>query len=157
MKILNGSPGFGAQMTEEEVRNFLANSKLNVHIATIDDSGDPNIHPTWYYFNNNTGRIYIETSKNSKKVQNLGGKNVVYYCIDDGTIPYRGVRGKARIRISNDVNFNLPITEKIMTKYLGNLDNSMANILLNSIKNGDSVILELMPDYFSTWDYGKKK
>ncbi len=36
MKILNANPGFGTQLTEDEIRNFLGNSKLNIHIGTID-------------------------------------------------------------------------------------------------------------------------
>jgi hypothetical protein len=49
MKILNASPGFGRELTEDEVRNFLGDNKLNIHLGTIDSKGDPNIHPTWYF------------------------------------------------------------------------------------------------------------
>ena len=41
MRIFNASPGFGTQLTEEEIKNFLGNSKLNIHIGTIDNNGDP--------------------------------------------------------------------------------------------------------------------
>jgi hypothetical protein len=67
LKILNASPGFGAPLTEDEVVNFLTNSKLNIHIGTIDKKGEPNIHPTWYYFDNTNNRFYVEISKQSKK------------------------------------------------------------------------------------------
>jgi hypothetical protein len=53
MKIIDSSePEFGGPMTEDEVRNFLINSKKNVHISTLDEKGEPNIHPTWYNFEN---------------------------------------------------------------------------------------------------------
>jgi hypothetical protein len=53
MKILDASPSFGAPLTENEPRDFLiANNKLNIHIGTLDKKGEPNIHPTWYYFDN---------------------------------------------------------------------------------------------------------
>ena len=96
MKILNASPGLGAQLTEEGIKNFLGNSKLNIHIGTIDNKGDPNIHPTWYYFD---GKFYIETSKNSKKTENMNRTNIVYYCVDDPNPPYKGVRGKGKVKI----------------------------------------------------------
>jgi hypothetical protein len=48
MRIFNASPGFGAPLTEEEVKDFLTNSKLNVHLGTVDEKGDSNIHPVWY-------------------------------------------------------------------------------------------------------------
>jgi nitroimidazol reductase NimA-like FMN-containing flavoprotein (pyridoxamine 5'-phosphate oxidase superfamily) len=88
MKILNANPGFGTQLTEDEIRNFLGNSKLNIHIGTIDRKGDPNIHPTWYYFNVTNNMFYIETSKSSKKKENLDRNNLVYYCVDDPIPPY---------------------------------------------------------------------
>jgi hypothetical protein len=40
LKILNASPGFGGPLTEDEVVNFLTNSKLNIHIGTVDEKGE---------------------------------------------------------------------------------------------------------------------
>jgi nitroimidazol reductase NimA-like FMN-containing flavoprotein (pyridoxamine 5'-phosphate oxidase superfamily) len=71
MRIFNASPGFRAPLTENEVINFLINSKLNIHIGTLDKKGEPNIHPTWYYFDNTNNRFYIETYKKSKKTDNI--------------------------------------------------------------------------------------
>jgi len=99
MRILNASPGFGTQLTEEEIKNFLGSSKLNIHIGTIDDKGDPNIHPTWYYFDATNNKLYIETYKESKKIENLNTRNIVYYCVDDPNSPYKGVRGKGKVKI----------------------------------------------------------
>ena len=157
MRILNASPGFGTQLTEDEIRNFLSNSKLNIHIATIDNKGDPNIHPTWYYFDTTNNKFYIETSKNSQKTENLNRNKMIYYCVDDPNPPYKGVRGKGKVGIHNDINYNMPIAEKIMVRYLGSLAHPMATSLMNSVKNGDSVILEITPIYYSTWDYSDKK
>lgn len=70
MKILDASePEFSGPMIEDEVRNFLVNSKKLVHISTLDEKGEPNIHPTWYYFDNNYDKIYIESGKESRKTQ----------------------------------------------------------------------------------------
>ena len=157
MRILNASPGFGTQLTVEEIKNFLGNSKLNIHIGTIDNKGDPNIHPTWYYFDATTNKFYIETFKRSKQTENLNGKNIVYYCVDDPNPPYKGVRGKGKVKIHEDINHNIPIAEKIMVRYLGSLVHPMATSLMGSVKDGDSVILEITPSYYSTWDYSEKR
>ena len=86
MKILNASePGLGSSMTEDEVRDFLSNSMLFARLGTIDEKGDPNVHPVWYYFDND--RIYFETGKNSKKVRNIRNRNNIYFCIDDTNPP----------------------------------------------------------------------
>jgi hypothetical protein len=35
LKILNGSPGFGAPLDEQETTDFLLTGKLNAHLATV--------------------------------------------------------------------------------------------------------------------------
>ena len=152
MKLYNANPGFGTPMTEEEVKNFLVTAdKLNVHIGTVDENGEPNVHPAWYYYDKDNNKMYVGTGKGSKKVQNMKKSYVVYYCIDQPTSPYKGVRGKAKVRISEDINYNVPIYEKMMLKYFGNLEQPSAQFLLNAMRTGDSVLLELTASFFSTW------
>ena len=144
-------------MTDGEIRNFLINSKKNAHISTLDERGEPNIHPTWYYFDDESGKIYIESGIASRKTQNLVRNNIIYYCIYDDNIPYKGVRGKGTVRISEDMNYNLPIAEKIVIKYLGSVGHPVSQLLLNSLKNGTAVLIEIIPKFFATWDDSKKK
>ncbi|MGC2683357.1 MAG: pyridoxamine 5'-phosphate oxidase family protein, partial [Candidatus Nitrosopolaris sp.] len=68
-----------------------------------------------------------------------------------------GVRGKGKIKIHEDVDHNIPIAEKIMVRYLGSLAHPMATSLMGSVKDGDSIILEIMPSYYSSWDYSVKR
>jgi hypothetical protein len=153
MKILNASPEFGKQLNEGETREFLTKSKLNVHIGTIDSKGDSNIHPTWYYYDTESDKFYIETSKNSKKIENMEGKGLVYFCVDEPKFPYKGVRGKGKVKIHENIEHNIPIAEKIMIKYLGSLAHPMASTLMSNVRSGSSVILEVVPSYYSTWNY----
>jgi general stress protein 26 len=157
MKIINANPGMGTPLTEDETISFLTNSKLNIHIATLDEKGEPVIHPTWYYFDSENKKFYIETSRTSKKIENVNSRDLVYYCVDDPNQPYKGVRGKGKVRIHDNVTHNIPLAEKIMVRYLGSLAHPMATSLMSNVKNRESVILEITPDYYSTWDYGHKK
>ena len=158
MKILDASePKFGRPMTEDEVRDFLVNSKKNVHISTLDEKGEPNIHPTWYYFDNNDDKLYIESGKESKKTRNLRRNSIVYYCIDDDKIPYKGVRGKGTVRISDDVDYNLSKVERIVVKYLGSVGDHMSQTIISSIRNKEAIIMEVTPKFYATWDHGKVK
>jgi nitroimidazol reductase NimA-like FMN-containing flavoprotein (pyridoxamine 5'-phosphate oxidase superfamily) len=155
MKLLHGSPGFGVQLSESEIIKFLLDSKLNLHLGTIDPDRYPNIHPTWYIYDDTKDVILVETAKQSKKMSNLKKNDKIYFCVDDGNPPYKGIRGKGNVRISSDPETNLPIAEKIMLKYLGSIDHPMAKILLENVRNGNSVILEIKPKYYSTWDYSR--
>ena len=155
MKLLHGSPGLGVQLSESEIIKFLLDSKLNLHLGTIDPDRYPNIHPTWYIYDDTKDVILVETAKQSKKTTNLKKNDKIYFCVDDGNPPYKGIRGKGNVRISSDPETNLPIAEKIMLKYLGSIDHPMAKILLENVRNGNSVILEIKPKYYSTWDYSR--
>jgi len=154
IKILNAYPGMGDPMTEEEVKNFLANknNKLLVRLGIIDIKGEPNIVPLAYYFDDITNKIYITTRKTTKKIRDLRERNDIAYCIDDPNPPFKGVRGKGTVKIhDNDVNYNISIAEKLMTKLTGSLDNPNAKWVINEIKKGNNVILEITPTYYSTW------
>ena len=153
MKIVHGSPGFGSILTEEQTIKFLTEKKLNLLLGTVDKNGDPLIHPVWFLYENE--KLYVETSKTSKKVQNILLKNTIYFCIDEEDLPYIGVRGKALVKISTGVEDNIPIAERIMVKYTGDLKNKVAKMLMDGVKVGQSAILEISPTYYSTWDHSE--
>ncbi|MGH9925351.1 MAG: pyridoxamine 5'-phosphate oxidase family protein [Nitrososphaeraceae archaeon] len=156
LKILNASPGFGAPLSEQDLKEFLTTKVLNLHLGTVDEEGHSNIHPVGYYYDQSDNKFYILTGKESKKTSNLKKNQMVYFCIDDPNPPYKGVRGKGTARILEEANFNLGIWEKVMARYLGNLEDPMAIALKDELKKGESIVLEISPKYYSTWDYGKQ-
>src|SRR5215471_8749795 len=122
-------------VTETEVINFLA-SKLNIQIATIDEEGYPIIQPIWFIYDIESSKIYVGTQKSTKKFQNIRrNPDKIYFSIDDENFPFKGVKGRAVAKISEDIQKNLPIVQKINIKYLGTI--------------------ELPPKFFSAWDLGK--
>lgn len=155
MNIRNASPGFGMPMSEDEIKIFLSSGYRNIYLGTTDNKNEPNIHPAWFYFDPKKEKFYIETASDSRKSQNVSKHSPVYYCVDDQNPPYKGVRGKAIAKILYDIDFNYFIAEKIMIKYLQSLDHPMAKILLPNVKSGKSILIELNPTYYSSWDYGK--
>ena len=157
MKILNAGPGFSQPMTEDEIILFLTSGRRNIYIASLDEKNEPNIHPVWYYFEPSKEKFYIETSKHSKKKKNLENNKIVYFCVDEPTMPYKGVRGKAKVAIIQDIDSIVPISENNMKKYLGSLEHQMAKELVSLAKRGESVVIEISPLYFSTWDDSKVK
>jgi uncharacterized pyridoxamine 5'-phosphate oxidase family protein len=156
LKILHGSPGSGTPLSEQDIKDFLTTKVLNVHLGTVDENGHANIHPAWYYYDDSKEKIYVETGRHSKKMENLSRNETIYFCIDDPSPPYKGVRGKGSVEVHRDVNFNVLIAQKIHLRYLGNLEHPIAHELEDAIKEGRSVILEISPKYYSTWDYSKQ-
>jgi PPOX class probable F420-dependent enzyme len=153
IKIVNATsevPG----MTRDEVERFLE-SKLNLQLATIDQKGEPNIQPVWFYYDKSREKITISTNKSAKKTQNLRNKPVVYFSVDDENLPYKGVKGKGIVNIVEDIDKVVPQADKISIKYLGTLDHPIAKMITDSSKKGEVVIVEIGPKFFSSWDYGK--
>ena len=155
LKLIQALPGMPKPVTETEVNNLLQ-SKLNIQIATIDEEGYPIIHPTWFLYDNDSGKLYTGTAKMTRKVQSLQrNPDKIYFSIDDENLPYKGVKGRGVARISENIDWNRPIIEKIIVKYLGTLDNPLALILLENAKKGIQVVIEITPKFFSAWDFGK--
>jgi len=155
VKILNAGPDFSQPMTEDEMIKFLASGKRNIYLGTIDKKNEPNIHPASYYFDPDQLKFYVETYKFSKKIENMKKNNIIYFCVDKPTIPYKGVRGKAKTSLKEDLDFTVSICEKNLMKYLGSLEHPMCKVILNRAKKGDSIVIEIAPLYFSTWDDSK--
>lgn len=142
-------------VTEAEVERFL-DSKLNIQLATIDEEGYPNIQPIWFHYDRASGKIYVGTQKGTKKVQNIRrDPSKIYFSIDDENYPYKGVKGRGEAKISEDIQKNVAIIEKISRKYLGTLDHPIAKMMLDNARNGTEVVIEISPKFFSAWDFGK--
>ena len=155
LKVIQAIPGMPKSVTESEVSNFLQR-KLNVQIASIDEEGYPIIHPTWFFYDNDSGKLYTGTAKMTRKVQSIQrNPDKIYFSIDDENFPYQGVKGRATARISEDIQKNLSIVEKINLKYLGTLEHPLAKRLMENTRNGVEVVIEIEPKFFSAWDFGK--
>jgi hypothetical protein len=50
LKILNASPGFGASLSEQDLKEFLTTRVLNLHLGTVDEKGYANVHPLYHKF-----------------------------------------------------------------------------------------------------------
>jgi nitroimidazol reductase NimA-like FMN-containing flavoprotein (pyridoxamine 5'-phosphate oxidase superfamily) len=155
LRVIQAIPGLPKPVTETEVNDFLE-SKLNIQIATIDEEGYPMIQPAWFLYDKESGKIYIVTSKMSKKIKNiLRNPDKIYFSIDDENYPYKGVKGRGVARISEDIQKNLSIMEKVNIKYLGTLEHPLAKMLIENTRNGIEVVIEITPKFFSAWDFSK--
>jgi PPOX class probable F420-dependent enzyme len=155
MKIIDATSGIPG-MTREEAERFLE-SKLNLQIASIDEKGEPNIQPVWFFYDKDQGKLLITTSKLAKKTQNLRNRPIIYFSIDDENLPYKGVKGKGKATIIEDPNRIVPQADKISMKYLGTLDHPAAKEMADRSKKGEGVLVEISPKFFSTWDFGKRQ
>ena len=121
------------KVTEEEVDSFLER-KLNLQLATNDEDGYPSIQPLWFLYDKEYGKIYISTQKTTGKAHNLS-KNFdkIYFSIDDENLSYNGVKGRKGRKIRK-YSWSRTIMEKIIVKYLGTMDNPLAQMFWKMLK-----------------------
>lgn len=150
-KAMQEVPG----LSQSEIDEFLRSSKSILHLGTIDQKGEPLIHPVWYHYASN--RLYIITDKNSQKAKNMSRKSKVYFSVDTEASPYKGVKGKGTTSTVKDTGKALAIAEKIVAKYMGGLDNPIGKGLMKEVRSGSEVVIEIAPNYYSVWDYGKAR
>ena len=150
-KAMPNAPG----MSQAEIDTFLASSKIPLRLGTTNSKGEPNIHPVWYHYV--TDKVYFMSYKDAVKVRNLKQNKTVYFSVDTDAMPNTGVKGKGTAVIIKDPGKTLSLSEKIVAKYLGDLNSGMAKSILDEVRKGSEVLVEITPHYFSTWDYTKSK
>jgi nitroimidazol reductase NimA-like FMN-containing flavoprotein (pyridoxamine 5'-phosphate oxidase superfamily) len=148
------APAGGGSMTRKQLEEFLG-GKLILRLATVNRNGDPEIQPIWYHYLN--GNLYLMTSHDSRKMQNIRRNNKVYFCVDTEIYPYKGAKGKGAATTVTDRQRAVDIAEKIGVKYLGDAENPMAKRFTNAVREGRDIVIEIVPDFFSVWDYSNLK
>jgi len=152
MKMFEGEKGIG--MTEAEAREFLEKSRSTLILGTSNPDGTPMVHPVWYYFDSATSKLFIYTEPGLRKAKNIGERKQVYFDVDDDRWPYRGVKGKGNARVIADLEESLSRASVILTKYV-KAGQPMIGSVLEKVKTGGYVVIEITPSYFTSWDYGK--
>ncbi|MEM3094695.1 MAG: pyridoxamine 5'-phosphate oxidase family protein [Nitrososphaera sp.] len=108
-KLIQAMPGMSEPVTEADVARLLE-SRLNLQLATLDEEGYPNIAPVIFYYDKDSGKMYVNADKRSRKVQNIRrNPDKIYYSIDDENYFYEGVKGRARATIIEDTQKNISI------------------------------------------------
>src|SRR2546430_14404838 len=111
-------------MDQSEIDMFLAGSKTPLRLGTTNSKGEPNIHPVWYHYV--TNKLYFMSYKDAVKVRNLKHNKTVYFSVDTEAMPNTGVKGRGTAIMIKDLGRALPLSEKIFTKYLGDLNGKTA-------------------------------
>ncbi len=142
-------------MDQSEIDTFLASSKTPLRLGTTNSKGEPNIHPVWYHYVNN--KLYLMSYKDALKVRNLKHNKTVYFSVDTDAMPNTGVKGRGTAIIVKDTGKALSLSEKIVAKYLGDLNSNIAKNMVDEVSKGSEVLVEITSHYFSTWDYAKSK
>jgi len=132
---------------ETSVEKYLHETKIPLRLSTTTASGWPLVLSLWYLFED--GALYCATPKGAKVVDYLKRDPRCGYEVAADKPPYCGVRGRALASIEEDRG--LEILERLLIRYIGGVDNQLAQGLLT--RPGPEVAIRLEPQSSYSWNF----
>lgn len=129
---------------------FLDGIKIPLRLACTTESGWPIVLSLWFVYRD--GRLYCATQESARVVEYLKNDPRCGFEIAEDRPPYCGVRGQAKARIHKDIG--VAILEKLLLRYLGSLENPLAQKLLS--REDTEVAIELEPIQVFKWDFRQR-
>jgi hypothetical protein len=133
-----------------EMHEFLDAVRIPIRIACKTETGWPMVVSLW--FMHQDGLLYCATQKSARIVQYLQNDARCAFEIAEDQPPYCGIRGQARASI--DETLGVDILEKLIARYLGNTNITLASNLRAKSESEVAIILEPMRIF--TWDFSQR-
>lgn len=126
---------------------YLTNARIPIRLSCATKSGWPFVLSLWYLYRD--GLLYCATVEDARVVKYLENEERCGYEIAADLPPYCGIRGQARARIDPDLGPE--ILEALLIRYLGGVDNKLAEQLLKDVDR--EVALVVKPINCFQWDF----
>jgi hypothetical protein len=128
----------------------LDDTVVPMRLAVQTSTGFPLLLSLW--FGREDGNLLAAVHRDSRIVRRLEQNPRCAFEVALNTPPYRGVRGQAEVDL--DPQRGGEVLERLLLRYLGSLDSSLARWLLS--RRADEVALVLRPVALESWDYGQR-
>jgi hypothetical protein len=134
----------------DAIEQYLRTAVLPVRLASIAADGSPVVLSLWYLYED--GAIWCATQRTARIIARLEREPRCGFEIAADSIPYRGVRGRARATI--DVHRGATLLPRLLNRYLGGTDSPLAARLLARAEHEVAICLDHMR--VSTWDFTER-
>jgi hypothetical protein len=134
----------------EAYADYLEETRVPIRLSSRTESGWPIVLSLWFIYRD--GLLYCATQQNARIVKYLENEPRCGYEIAADLPPYCGIRGQAKARIDQEIG--LEILEDLLIRYLGGLNNPLAERLLDNAD--DEVALVLTPINCFQWDFSQR-
>jgi len=126
---------------------YLQGVAIPMRMACTTQSGWPTVLSLWYLYED--GVLKCATQASARVVGYLRNNHRCGFEIAGDLPPYCGVRGPGRATI--DPASGVAVLERLLLRYLGNLDTPLARRLLR--RAGDEVAITIRPLKVYAWDF----
>jgi hypothetical protein len=132
------------------IEAFLTASLIPLRLAVTGPAGVPLVCSLWFAYEQ--GRLYCATRPDAQVARCLAARPGCGFEVAVNEMPYHGVRGQAQARL--DAAQGGPWLGRLLDRYLGSRDSSLARWLLS--RADDEVAIVLEPDWITAWDYRRR-
>jgi hypothetical protein len=129
------------------IENYLQESTIPLRLSCVMESGWPAVLSLWYLYE--AGSFFCATPESAKVVSYLHAEARCSFEVASDQPPYCGVRGRAIAEI--DRERGVEILERLLSRYMGGVDNPLAEKLLG--RSGPEVAIRLEPQNFYAWNF----
>lgn len=133
-----------------EAQDFLEQVHIPIRLACLTPGGWPALISLWYLYQDDL--LYCATQESAKIIRYLENNNQCAFEIAADDPPYCGIRGKAIASIDDELGAEM--LEKLLLRYLGDINNDLARNLLAKKDNEVAIVLKPMSIY--SWDFSER-
>ena len=133
--------------TLADFADYLQEIRIPVRLGCRTPSGWPMVLSLWYLYED--GRLYCATQESAKVVTYLKNDARCAFEVASERPPYCGVRGQGRAAVNAARGGE--ILERLLVRYLGSVDNDLAQGLLK--RRDKEVALVSEPVQVFSWDF----
>ena len=136
--------------SSEEIQRFLKETTIPMQIAVNDTNTNPLLISLWFISDGLS--LWCATQSSAKILRHLQSQPVCGFQISPETMPYRGVRGQAKVTLSDDDGPR--ILETLVDKYIAEQESDFSRWLL--ARKDTEIAIKLEPLKITSWDYSAR-
>jgi nitroimidazol reductase NimA-like FMN-containing flavoprotein (pyridoxamine 5'-phosphate oxidase superfamily) len=137
-------------VTDGSIEQYLKEIQIPLRLSCVSTSGWPVVLSLWYLYED--GHLFCATPQAARVVSYLKEESRCAFEVASDQPPYCGVRGRAMASIEEDRG--VEILERLLVRYLGDVDNKLAVQLLS--RKEPEVAIRLKPQSYYAWNFSDR-
>lgn len=135
---------------QNTIEAYLTEQKIPIRLSCIDENGFPLVCSLWFTYEDDA--LWCATHQSAKIIQLLSKNPKCGFEISVNDIPYKGIRGKGEVELIK--NSGEIVLKKLIERYLGKSNSSLANWLLSRSK--DEYAIKIHIHSMTSWDFSQR-
>jgi len=137
-------------MITPDVEQYLKAVHIPLRLACTTPDGWPVVLSLWFEYDQ--GRLYCASHAQAKVIAYLQENPRCAFEVAGDQPPYCGVRGQGHVTL--DKSRGAEVLERLLKRYLGDLDNPLAQMLLSRRQQEIAIVIE--PRNLFSWNFTRR-